>query len=51
MRLASWINKGLDWLSSDEVMTLQKCIKDMIEKNTSLADENQVMLFLRILPC
>ena len=22
MRLTSWINKGLDWASSDEVMTL-----------------------------
>ena len=51
MRLASWINKGLDWASSDEVMTLQKRIKDMIEKNTTLANVIQVMLFCRILPC
>nr|XP_020147955.1 tropomyosin alpha-3 chain-like [Aegilops tauschii subsp. strangulata] len=27
MRLTSWINKGLDWASSDEVMMLQKCVK------------------------
>ena len=50
MRLASWINKGLDWSSSDEVMMLQKCIKNMMEKNTRLADVIQVMLFRRILP-
>ena len=51
MELASWINKGLDWVSSDKVMTLQKHVKGMIEKNTSLADVIQVMLFRRILPC
>ena len=51
MRLASWINKRLDWASSDEVMMLQKRIKNMMEKNTSLADVIQVMLFRRILPC
>ena len=51
MRLASWINKGLDWVSSDEVMMLQKRIKNMMEKNTSLADVIHVMLFGRILPC
>lgn len=47
----SWINKGLDWASSDEVMTLQKRIKNMTEKNTSLTVLIQVMLFHRILPC
>ena len=51
MRLTSWLNKGLDWASSDEVMTLQKRVKSMIEKNTSLADVIQVILFRRILPC
>ena len=30
---------------------LQKRIKNMMEKNTSLADVIQVMLFRRILPC
>ena len=38
MRLASWTNKGLDWGSTDEVMMLQKRIKNIIEKNTSLTD-------------
>ena len=51
MRLASWINKGLDWGSADEVMMLQKRIKNMIAKNTSLTSVVQVMLFRRTLPC
>ena len=38
MRLASWINKGLDWGSTDEVLMLQKRTKNIIEKNTSLTD-------------
>nr|XP_020181379.1 uncharacterized protein LOC109767039 [Aegilops tauschii subsp. strangulata] len=38
MRLASWTNKGLDWGSTDEVMMLQKRIKIIIEKDTSLTD-------------
>ena len=38
MRLASWTNKGLDRRSTDEVMMLQKCIKNMTNKNTSLTD-------------
>ena len=50
MWLASWINKGLDWGSSDEVLMLQKRIKNMIEKNTSLTDVIQVMLFRRTFP-
>nr|XP_040251763.1 myosin heavy chain-like [Aegilops tauschii subsp. strangulata] len=37
MRLTSWLNKGLDWASSDEVMTPQKRVKSMVDKNTSLA--------------
>ena len=32
-------------------MTPQKRVKGVIEKNTSLADLIQVMLFCRILPC
>ena len=51
MRLTSWVKKGLNWAPSDEVMTLHKRVKGMIEKNTSLADVIQVMLFRRILPC
>ena len=50
-RLASWINKGLDWGSTDEVLTLKKCIKMIIEKNISLTDVIQVMLFRWTLPC
>ena len=49
--LTSWVNKGLDWASSDEVTVLQKRIKSMVDKNTSLASVIQVMLFCRILPC
>ena len=51
MRLTSWLNKGLDWASSDEVMMLQRRVKSMVDKNTSLASVIQVMLFRRILPC
>ena len=51
MRLTSWLNKGLDWASSDKVMTLQKRVKSMVDKNTSLASVIQVMLFHQILPC
>ena len=50
MRLVSWTNKGLDWGSPDEVMMLQTRIKNIIDKNTSLTDVIQVMLFRRILP-
>ena len=50
MRLASWTNKGLEWGSTNEVLMLQKRIKNMIEKNTSLTDVIQVMLFRRTLP-
>ena len=51
MRLASWTNKGLDWGSTDEVLMLQKRIKNIIEKTTSLTDVVQVMLFRRTIPC
>ena len=51
LRLASWINKGLDWGSSDEVLMLQKCVKSIIEKDTSLTNVIQVMLVRRTLPC
>ena len=51
MRLASWVNKGLDRASFDEVTVLQKRIKRMVDKNTSLPSVIQVMLFRRILPC
>ena len=51
MRLASWTNKGLDWGSTAELLTLQNRVKNMINKNTSLTDVIQVMLFPKILPC
>ena len=51
MRLTSWLNKGLDWASSDEVMTLQRRVKSMVDKNISLPRVIQVTLFRRILPC
>ena len=51
MRLASWINKGLDWGSTDEVSMLQNRIKNIIKRNTDITDVVQVMLFRRTLPC
>ena len=51
MRLTSWLNNGLDWEPPDKVMTLESHVKGMINKNTSLANVIQVMLFRRILPC
>ena len=51
LRLMSWTNKGLYWGSSDEVLMLQKRIKSLIEKDTSLTNVIQVMLVRRTLPC
>ena len=51
MRLTSWVKKGLDWASSDEVSALQTRIKSMVDKNIKLVNVIQVMLFRRILPC
>ena len=51
LRLASWTNKGLDWGSPDEVLVLQKRIKNIIKQGTSLTDVIQVMLVRRTLPC
>ena len=50
MRLVSWINKGLDWESTDEVLMLQQRIKNIIEKGTDLSNVIQVMLCRRCLP-
>ena len=36
MRLTSWLEKGLDWASSDELMALQTRIKSMVDKNIKL---------------
>ena len=51
LQLASWINKGLDWGSVDEVHTLQSRIRTLLEKDIDLVDVIQVMLVRRILPC
>ena len=51
LRLTSWINKGLDWGSTDEVQTLQSRIQSILEKDTGLINVIQVMLVRRILPC
>ena len=51
MRLTSWLEKGLDWASSDELTALQTCIKSMVDKNIKLVNVIQVMLVRRILSC
>ena len=50
MRLTSWLEKGLDWASSDELTVLQTRIKSMVHKNIKLVSVIQLMLFRRILP-
>ena len=50
-QLASWINKGLDWGSTDDVQTLQSRIQSILDKDTDLINVIQVMLVRRILPC
>ena len=50
MRLTSWLEKGLDWSSSDELTTLQTRIRSMVDKNIKLVNVIQVMLVRRILP-
>ena len=51
MRPTSWLEKGLDWSSSDELTALQTRIKSMVDKNIKLVNVIQVMLVCRILPC
>ena len=51
MRLTSWLEKGLNWASSDELTALQRCIQSMMDKNIKLVNVIQVMLVRRILPC
>ena len=51
LQLASWINKGLDWGSVDEVQTLQSRIRTLLEKDIDLVNVIQVMLVRRALPC
>ena len=38
MWLTSWLEKGLDWSSSDELTTLQTRIKSMVDKNVKLVN-------------
>ena len=38
MRLTSWMEKGPNWSSSDELMALQTRIQSMVNKNIKLVD-------------
>ena len=51
IQLASWINKGLDWGSVNEVQTLQSRIRSLSKKGIDLVNVVQVMLVRRTLPC
>ena len=51
MQLTSYLEKGLDWSSSDELAALQTHIRSMVDKNIKLVNVIQVMLVRRILPC
>ena len=51
MRLTSWQEKGMSWGSSNKMVGLQMCVKNMISKKIKLVNVIQVMLFRRILPC
>lgn len=51
MRLTSWIEKGQNWSSSNELIALQTRIQSMVDKNIKLVNVIQVMLVRRILPC
>ena len=49
-RLASWVNKGLDWGPSKDVPLLQGRIRDLLERDINLTVVAQVMLIRRMLP-
>ena len=51
MWFTSWLEKGLDWSSSDELTALQTRFRSMVDKNIKLVNVIQVMLVCRILPC
>ena len=38
LRLMSWLKKGLDWSSSDELLALHMRVKDMEDKNIELVN-------------
>ena len=50
-QLTSWINKGLDWGPVNDVSILQSCIRDLLERDVSLATVMQVMLVRQFPPC
>ena len=50
-RLASWVNKGLDWGLSKDVPLLQGRIRHLQEREINLVVVMQVMLIRRLLPC
>ena len=50
-RLASWVNKGLDWGPSKDVPLLQGRIRDLLEREIPLIVVAQVMLIRRTLHC
>ena len=49
-RLASWVNKGLDWGLSKDVPLLQGHIRDLLKGDLNLVKVTQVMLIRRTLP-
>ena len=51
MRLTSWVEKSLNWCSSDELIALQTHVQSMVDKDIKLVDIIQVMLVRQILPC
>ena len=51
VRLTPWVEKSLNWCSSDELIALQTRIQSMIDRDIKLVDVIQVMLVRRILPC
>ena len=51
MRLTSWLEKGLDWASSDKLTALPMHIKSMVDKKIKLVNVIQAMLFFFFFPC
>ena len=50
-RLTSWKETGLAWGNSEELIGLQSCVKNLVNKKLKLINVVQVMLIRRILPC
>ena len=51
MQLTSWKEKGLSWGDSEELIGLQSCVKNLVNKKLKLINVVQVMVIHRILPC